>query len=133
MQRKTGNHDDDAVSTAGSCFESNSAEVDAASAPVPRSFLAILSHTKSQNVNCNRMLHVDTSSDQNISWCDYLEKVTALYPGIIQIPYVCDASFDNVSIQNVESTIIFSFKCIMFINIGVGISQRRPVNSVPDN
>lgn len=55
-------------------------------------FLAILSHSKRQNVNSNRILHT-CDNGEVLMWCDYLMKLNSLSPELMLSPYICDATF----------------------------------------
>jgi len=58
----------------------------------PKCFLCTLSADKSKNVTCSRVLH------GNITWDSFIEKLNHQFPGFMQLPYICKASFESVSL-----------------------------------
>ena len=79
------------------------------------SYFAVLSNNKSLNVDCQRCMYRD--DDDNIEWCNYLTKLSSLYPGVLRACYVCYATLDKVYHISATFILLITNSCIIMLYI----------------
>ena len=78
-------------------------------------YFAVLSNNKSLNVDCHRYMYHD--DDDNIEWCNYLTKLSSLYPGVLRACYVCYATLDKVYHISATFILLITNSCIIMLYI----------------